>query len=581
MYFFSAPSDFSSHPHVQRPQYHLRDYSSLKNNRFGDAHNIAVMADDNRQWGIYGCLSNALPTPEQLSQNEALIEELKHRNNFESSDATGKRVAVLKKFHKMTVELVKEVGRQKGLSDAQLRDAGGTISPFGSYKLGVFGPGSDIDTLIVAPKHVSRDDWFEQFPPLMDKMSDAGAIEEMKPVRDAHVPIIKLKYSGIDIDMIFTRLQLSSVPYNLDLTDINLLRDLDALDSRCLNGAQVSSLILGLVPQEATFRHALRAIKLWAQRRAIYANIVGFPGGIAWAIMTACVCQMYPKACGSVLVGKFFHLMRTWPWPRPIQLKHFAVPPSGVSHRVWNIVASHSDAAHIMPVITPAYPEMCSTHNQTKSNHKIILRELQRGEEITKVIYTGAKKWADLFEKHTFFTKDFRYYLSLVAGSKTKEAQLVWSGLVESKLRRLVASIDVQQPNISIARPFNKGFDRIHQCKGTVEIGNALHGRMDHVIKDSKSVKEEMANDATHMAAAAGDAENGNLEMPQSNGEATNNSSGVATIYTTTYYIGLELKKDAKSLDVSHAVTDFTNQCESWPQYKADLNSIKVVSTKS
>jgi poly(A) polymerase len=129
--------------------------------------------------------------------------------------------------------------------------------------------GSDIDTLIVAPKHVTRDDFFEHFAPILEKMSPPGAIEEMTAVPDAHVPIIKLEYSGISIDLIFTRLAISGVPENLDLRDSSLLRGLDEADLRSINGTRVTDEILTLVPQQKAFRHALRAVKLWAQRKLL------------------------------------------------------------------------------------------------------------------------------------------------------------------------------------------------------------------------------------------------------------------------------------------------------------------------
>ena len=55
----------------------------------------------------------------------------------------------------------------RGLSEAAADAAGGRIFTFGSYRLGVHGPGSDIDTLCVVPKHVSRDDFFEVFEPML------------------------------------------------------------------------------------------------------------------------------------------------------------------------------------------------------------------------------------------------------------------------------------------------------------------------------------------------------------------------------------------------------------------------------
>lgn len=114
---------------------------------------------------------------------------------------------------------------------------------------------------------MNRNDFFEHFPRLLEQASPPGAIEELTPVPDAHVPIMKLEYSGISIDLIFARLQIASVPLNLRLEDNTLLRGLDETDLRSVNGTRVTDEILELVPQTKTFRHALRAVKLWAQRK--------------------------------------------------------------------------------------------------------------------------------------------------------------------------------------------------------------------------------------------------------------------------------------------------------------------------
>lgn len=117
----------------------------------------------------------------------------------------------------------------------------------------------------MAPRHVTREDFFEHMPSILEKMLPAGAIEEMKPVPEAYVPIIKLMIFGTDIDLNFTRLAISSVPWDLDVKDTNLLRGLDDRELRALNGPRVADELLQLVPQKKTFRTALRAIKLWAQ----------------------------------------------------------------------------------------------------------------------------------------------------------------------------------------------------------------------------------------------------------------------------------------------------------------------------
>lgn len=104
-------------------------------------------------------------------------------------------------------------------------------------------------------------------------MAPEGAIEKMTPVPDAFVPIIKLELCGISIDLIFARLVIPSIPMNLDLKNNDYLRGLDEREVRSLNGTRVTDEILELVPQQKTFRLALRAIKLWAQSKWLLAWI--------------------------------------------------------------------------------------------------------------------------------------------------------------------------------------------------------------------------------------------------------------------------------------------------------------------
>lgn len=280
---------------------------------------------------------------------------------------------MLNLLQNVTHEFVKTVSRKKGLSPAAVEAAGGKIFTYGSYRLGVYGPGdvyrvgdtvlctnnfriigSDIDTLVLGPKHVVIEDFFSDFPPVLERMAPPGAIEKITPVPDAYVPIIKLELSTISIDLIFARLIVHSIPMNLDLKNNDYLRGLDEREVRSLNGTRVTDEILQLVPEEKTFRYALRAIKLWAQRkrlshnllwisadsvlrdlgRAIYSNIVGFPGGVAWAMLVARVCQLYPHATGSVIVGKFFRIMNKWAWPQPVLLKPIEDGP--LQMKVWN-----------------------------------------------------------------------------------------------------------------------------------------------------------------------------------------------------------------------------------------------------
>ena len=159
---------------------------------------------------------------------------------------------------------------------------------------------------------------------------------------------------------------------------------------------------------------------------------------------------------------------------------------------------------------------------------EIMHRELRRGGNITDQIMLGKAPWKNLFEKHSFFTNGYKYYLSVTSASTTKEAQLGWSGLVEAKIRLLVSALE-QNESIALAHPYVKGFDREHKCTTDEEIEKTKSGSLEFMIKDipaepantngEASVKEEILN---------GD------KKPEEDDKAT-------MIYTTTFYIGLEL----------------------------------------
>ena len=177
---------------------------------------------------------------------------------------------------------------------------------------------------------------------------------------------------------------------------------------------------------------------------------------------------------------------------------------------------------------------MCATHNITHSTKAIIIRELTRCKDLSHSIAAGKKSWKDLFEKHTFFTQGYKYYLSIVSGSRTKEAQQIWSGLVQSKVRRLVSGIEMSDTGVELAHPFNKGFDRVHRCKNSDEVDMVFQGDLRFQISEEKS--EEIKSEDTAMDTNT--TSNGNAK------EATQTPNGETeqlTVYTTTYYVGLEL----------------------------------------
>ena len=54
----------------------------------------------------------------------------------------------------------------------------------------------------------------------------------------------------------------------------------------------------------------------------MYSNVLGYLGGVSWAMLVARVCQLYPNAAASTIVEKFFLVFSKWAWPAPVYLKN-------------------------------------------------------------------------------------------------------------------------------------------------------------------------------------------------------------------------------------------------------------------
>ena len=162
---------------------------------------------------------------------------------------------------------------------------------FGSYRLGVQSPDADIDTLVVVPRHIDREQHF--FGDLFKMLEAEEQITELTAVPKARVPVIKLVFSGVNIDLLFARTAKDSLDPNLsDLSDDHILRKCDTASVLSLNGRRVTDMILELIPPDSVeaFRVTLKCVKLWAKSRGVYSNILGYPGGVALAILVAKVC---------------------------------------------------------------------------------------------------------------------------------------------------------------------------------------------------------------------------------------------------------------------------------------------------
>ncbi|NWW47873.1 PAPOG polymerase, partial [Pedionomus torquatus] len=439
-----------------------------------------------RHYGVTSPISLAPPKDIDCVQTQKLVEAMRPFGVFEDEEEQNHRLVVLSKLNNLVKEWISELGESKNLSPSAAANVGGKIFTFGSYRLGVHTKGADIDAVCVAPRHVERSDFFQSF---FEKLKHQEKIKNLRAVEDAYVPVVKFEFDGIEIDLVFARLSMQTVSDNLDLRDDSRLRSLDIRCIRSLNGCRVTDEILHLVPNKENFRLTLRAIKLWAKRRGIYSNMLGFLGGVSWAMLVARTCQLYPNALASTLVNKFFLVFSKWEWPNPVLLKQ--PEESNLNLPVWDPRVNPSDRYHVMPIITPAYPQQNSTYNVSTSTRAVMVEEFKHGLAVTNEILQGKSDWSKLFEPLNFFQK-YKHYIVLTASASTEEHHLEWVGLVESKIRVLVGNLE-RNEFITIAHVKPQSFPGNQElCKQSGYVSMWFLGIVFRKVENAESVNIDL-----------------------------------------------------------------------------------------
>ena len=311
-----------------------------------------------------------------------------------------------------------------------------------------------------------RNDYFTSLMALLEYQRE---ITELRAISDAFVPVIKMRFSGIEIDMTFARLNLPEVPENLDFLDDLNVASLDAKSVRSLNGYRSTLELLKLVPNKKAFQMTLRAIKLWAKNQGLYSNCLGYLGGFSWAVLVAKHCILNPaEGEPSMLVCKFFETFADWPWPKPVAVTNYEEKPititltgymqtpthyngPGCSHvsgllppqdrqmLSWNAEKVPMDRLQVMPIITPTYPHLNSTFNVTISTLNLIQERMRSADALCKKILNGQEKWEALFRTQPILDEYNHFLVIRLLGM---HHSVKWFGLIESRLRHFINTLE-------------------------------------------------------------------------------------------------------------------------------------------
>lgn len=246
-------------------------------------------------------------------------------------------------------------------------------------------------------------------------------------------------------------------------------------------------------------------------------------------MLVARTCQLYPNAVAATLVHKFFLVFSRWKWPQPVLLKQPDTVNLGFA--VWDPRINIQDRYHLMPIITPAYPQQNSTFNVSSSTSKVIQNEFKEGMEITDEIMLGNAEWEKLFQTPNFFLK-YRHFIVLLVSSATADDHLEWCGLIESKIRILIGNLERNQ-HINLAHVNPKCFER--------STGVAKKD------KDLDSNKERPDKSETDKGLSGVPSESDETPEP-------------AAEFCSMWFIGLEFERSANlNVDLTVSIQSFTD----------------------
>ena len=164
---------------------------------------------------------------------------------------------------------VQSVCREKEIPDWETIQ--GRLLVSGSHRLAVSGVGSDIDTICMTPKFVTKEDFFkEDALGLVGLLQARPEVSHVLAIPTAAVPIIEVVWSGIELDVLLACVQLPGnaqqpLPTQEELLDDKILLGVDDATAKSLNGPRVTELIIKLVPNYTPLQAGLEGSEVLGQ----------------------------------------------------------------------------------------------------------------------------------------------------------------------------------------------------------------------------------------------------------------------------------------------------------------------------
>jgi len=149
------------------------------------------------------------PTSADVAATAALRAYLDAEAPLETDREREAREQLLVDLRALTSDWVKSTCVRKGVPEEDAVD--GQLFVSGSYRLGVNQRGADIDTVLVVPAYVDRADFFDESADgLVGRLRGNAHVTHVLPIPTAKVPLIEVVWDGIELDVLFARLVITT-----------------------------------------------------------------------------------------------------------------------------------------------------------------------------------------------------------------------------------------------------------------------------------------------------------------------------------------------------------------------------------
>jgi poly(A) polymerase len=302
----------------------------------------------------------------------------------------------------------------------------------GSFRMNISQNEDDVDILLVF-RDLTKNEFFNVETGFVNELKKIKKSKNVISVDNAKVPIIKVGIDGYEFDILF--LKYDKPINNENIIEDNILKGLGETEILTINGPRTTEILTRLVEKQYNkFSIIVRSLRLFAKRKEIYSNKIGYLGGINFAILAAFACQQWPSKTASSCLFNLIMLLSSWPWPKQIQLckdykQAFFIQKTHIYP--WT---PDKPKSNVMPIITPSIPIFNSSSNVSANTLSIMTEEFKKGASALDSLDLNK-----FFENIHFFTK-FPFYVVFSVYIKKElgldaEKDIIF---IESRVRFLV-----------------------------------------------------------------------------------------------------------------------------------------------